>query len=67
MVLSQRLFLTFSGVEVRIDGVFVVSRHRDAVAVAARESERDSRRSAQDLWSRPRSAATARSKGISGT
>ena len=34
-VLTQRLFLTFSEVEGRVDGVFVVSRHRDAVDVAA--------------------------------
>ena len=36
--LTQRLFLTFSEVEVRVDGVFVVSRHRDAVAAPVRAS-----------------------------
>ena len=38
MVLTQRLFLTFSELQVRVDGVATTSRHRDAVDVALRES-----------------------------
>ena len=38
LVLTQCLFLTFSEVEVRVDGVFVVSRHRDAVFMIIRAS-----------------------------
>ena len=32
-VLTQRLFLRFSQLELRVDGVFMISRHRDAVDV----------------------------------
>ncbi len=38
LVLTQRLFLVFSEVEVRVDGVFVVSRRRDAVDAPVRAS-----------------------------
>ena len=37
-MLTQRLFLTFSELQVRLDGVNATSRHRDAVDVAVRES-----------------------------
>ena len=39
-VLTQCLFLRFSELQVRVDGVNATSRHRDAVDVAARESTR---------------------------
>ena len=35
LVLTQRLFLKFSELQVRVDGVGATSRHRDAVDVAA--------------------------------
>ena len=37
---TQRLFLKFSELQVRVDGVDATSRHRDAVDVAVRESTR---------------------------
>ena len=37
-VLTQCLFLKFSELQVRVDGVGATSRHRDAVDAAARES-----------------------------
>ena len=40
MVLTQRLFLKFSELQVRFDGVGATPRHRDAVDVAVRESTR---------------------------
>ena len=39
-VLTQCLFLRFSELQVRVDGVSATSRHRDAVGVAVRESTR---------------------------
>ena len=39
-VLTQRLFLKFSELQVRVDGVNATSRHRDAVDEAVRESTR---------------------------
>ena len=39
-VLTQRLFLKFSELQVRVDGVGATSRHRDAVDGAVRESTR---------------------------
>ena len=54
-MLTQRLFLTFSELQVRIDGVFVVSRHRDAVDAAVREStETVSRRRRHNAGARVR-------------
>ena len=38
--LTRRLFLTFSELQVRVDGVSATSRHRDAVDAAVRESAR---------------------------
>ena len=38
MVLTQRLFLKFSELQLWEDGVGATSRHRDAVDVAVRES-----------------------------
>ena len=40
-VLTQRLFLKFSELQVRVDGVDATSRHRDAVDAAVREPTRD--------------------------
>ena len=39
-VLTQCLFLKFSELQVRVDGVGETSRHRNAVDVAVRESTR---------------------------
>ena len=39
-MLTQCLFLKFSELQVRVDGVDATSRHRDAVDVAVRESTR---------------------------
>ena len=38
--MTQRLFLKFSELQVRVDGVNATSRHRDAVDEAVRESTR---------------------------
>ena len=43
IVLTQRLFLTFSELQVRVDGVGATSRHRDAIDAVARESTRRAR------------------------
>ena len=40
IVLTQRLFLSFSELQVRVDGVNAMPRRRDAVDVAVRESTR---------------------------
>jgi phosphoglycerate dehydrogenase-like enzyme len=40
MALTQRQFLKFSELQIRVDGVGATSRHRDAVDVAVRESTR---------------------------
>ena len=56
-MLTQRLFLKFSELQVRVDGVGATSRHRDAVDVAVRESTRLVRELCRDAVGRRRYAA----------
>ena len=56
-MLTQRPFLRFSELQVRVDGVIVVSRHRNAVDVAVRESTRPVPRRRRDAVGRRRYAA----------
>ena len=39
-MLTQRLFLKFSELQVRVDGVGATSRHRDALDMPVREATR---------------------------
>ena len=56
--MTQRPFLTFSEVQVRVDGVGATSRHRDAVDVAVREPTCLARESRQ--FSRRRNSRAGR-------
>ena len=65
-VLTQSLFLNFSELQVRVDGVNATRCHRDAVDVAVRESTRLVSRRRRSAQGPPRAPSSSRHYSLLG-